>query len=110
MKISKELLKGTTSTLILKVIAEKDMYGYQIIQEIRARSNNVFNLNEGTLYPILHTLEKEGLLESYRRDTESGRDRKYYRITLLGNTTLVARLEEWRSFTDAVDGILQEEV
>ena len=110
MKISKELLKGTTSTLILKVISEKDMYGYQIIQEIRARSNNVFNLNEGTLYPILHTLEKEGLLESYRRDTESGRDRKYYRITLLGNTALVARLEEWRSFTDAVDGILQEEV
>lgn len=110
MKISKELLKGTTSTLILKVIAEKDMYGYQIIQEIRARSNNVFNLNEGTLYPILHTLEKEGLLESYRRDTESGRDRKYYRITLLGNTALITRLEEWRSFTDAVDGILQEEV
>ena len=110
MKISKELLKGSTSIMVLKVIAEKDMYGYQIIQEIASRSENVFKLNEGTLYPILHAMEKEGLLESYRGESESGRERKYYKVTVAGKAVLATRLEEWKAFTSAVQGVLQEDL
>ncbi|MBQ8407743.1 MAG: helix-turn-helix transcriptional regulator [Clostridia bacterium] len=109
MKISKELLKGSTSIMVLKVIGEKDMYGYQIIQEIASRSKDVFKLNEGTLYPILHTMEKEGLLECYRGESETGRERKYYKITVAGKAVLATRLEEWKAFTLAVDGVLQED-
>ena len=109
MKISKELLKGSTSIMVLKVISEKDMYGYQIIQEIAVRSEDMFKLNEGTLYPILHTMEKEGLLECYRKDSETGRERKYYRITVVGQTMLATRIDEWKAFTKAVDGVLAED-
>ena len=58
MKISKELLKGSTAIMILKTIAEEDSYGYQIVQRIATKSENLFKLNEGTLYPLLHTMEK----------------------------------------------------
>ena len=110
MKVSKELLKGTTSTMVLKVISEKDMYGYQIIQEIASRSNDMFKLNEGTLYPILHTMLKEGMLECYKKDSELGRERKYYRITTVGKAILVTKMEEWTAFFSAVNGVLQEDV
>ena len=110
MKISKELLKGTTATMVLKVISEKDMYGYQIIQEIASRSDELFRLNEGTLYPILHTMQKEGMLECYKKDSELGRERKYYRITVVGKAVLATKMEEWTAFFSAVNGVLQEEV
>ena len=80
MKISKELAKGSTGLLVLSVISKTDMYGYQIIKTLEVMSENVFSLNEGTLYPILHSLEKEGSLESYWCEAE-GRKRKYYKIT-----------------------------
>ncbi len=109
MKISKELLKGTTALLVLRVISEQDMYGYQIVGEIASRSYETFRLNEGTLYPILHTLEREGWLESYRGKSETGRDRKYYRITAAGRMHLGTRVEEWEAFTQAVNGVLRGE-
>lgn len=83
MKISKELAKGSTGLLVLSVISKTDMYGYQIIKTLEVMSENVFSLNEGTLYPILHSLEKEGSLESYWCEAE-GRKRKYYKITESG--------------------------
>lgn len=109
MKISKELLKGSTAIMILKTISEEDSYGYQIVQRIASKSENVFTLNEGTLYPLLHTMEKEGWIESYRKPGESGRDRKYYRITPMGKLKLATQIEEWEVFTNAVNGVLKEE-
>ncbi len=108
MKISKELLKGSTAIMILKVIAEEDSYGYRITQTLSERSGELFKLNEGTLYPILHTLEKEGIIESYRKETESGRERKYYRITTEGRAYLLAKTAEWRTFSEAVSRVLEE--
>ena len=109
MKISKELLKGSTSLMILKVISEGDSYGYEIVGKIAKRSDAVFQLNEGTLYPILHTLEKEKMLTSYRKQSETGRERKYYSITSLGRLHLAERLKEWQTFTESVDGVLKGE-
>ena len=108
MKISKELAKGSTAMLVLSVLAEEEMYGYQIIQEIAARSEEVFSMNEGTLYPILHAMEKEGMLESYMAESEVGRKRRYYKITPGGLLYLKEKKAEWRLFAASVDKVIGE--
>ena len=80
MRYSKELLKGGTPLLVMSVLDGKDLYGYRIIRELEVRSENVFQMSEGTLYPILHALEQEGCLKSDWR-TVDGRRRKYYHLT-----------------------------
>ncbi|MBQ8260617.1 MAG: PadR family transcriptional regulator [Clostridia bacterium] len=109
MKISKELLKGTTGLVVLSVIAEQDMYGYQITQTVKTRSDSALVLNEGTLYPILHSFEKNGYLTSYKDGAEGGRERKYYKITAAGKLFLQTHLEEWSYFTSVVNKVLAGE-
>ncbi|MBE6676282.1 MAG: PadR family transcriptional regulator [Ruminococcaceae bacterium] len=109
MKISKELLKGSTGTMILQLLSEQDMYGYMIIQQIEVRSDSVFRMSEGSLYPILHAMEKDGLLEAYRQVSESGKERKYYRITPKGRLQLSLKLDEWKLFSSSVSKILGNE-
>lgn len=105
MKISKELIKGSTSLLVMSVLKEKDLYGYKIIKELELESENVFELKEGTLYPILHALEKENYLESYW-DESDGRKRKYYHITKKGLKALKEKQEEWKVFSVSVNKVL----
>ena len=107
MKISKELIKGSTAILVLSVISRKQMYGYQIIREIDQLSDSVFHLNEGTLYPILHALEEENFLDCYWEDSESGRKRKYYTITEKGKKELAKQKEEWTDYSTAVAKVIQ---
>ncbi len=108
MKISKELIKGSTSILILSLLNRRSMYGYEMIREIEDRSENIFSFKEGTLYPLLHALEKEEMIESYWEDTESRRKRKYYRITEKGTKLLAEKEKEWKTFTKAVEQVLWE--
>ncbi len=110
MSFHSELLKGTTGLLLLCVIAEEDLYGYQITQIIKSRTSDRITLNEGSLYPILHAYEKKGYLSSYTVATDGNRKRKYYRLTPLGKTFLAAHLAEWQSFTDAVGQVLKREL
>jgi DNA-binding PadR family transcriptional regulator len=105
MKYSKELLKGSTSTLVLSVLENKDLYGYKIIRELEIRSQNAFEMSEGTLYPILHALEKEKFLESYWQEVD-GRNRKYYHITKKGKKELSDKKDEWNSFSTNVNRVL----
>ncbi|MBQ6065805.1 MAG: helix-turn-helix transcriptional regulator [Clostridia bacterium] len=105
MKISKELLKGTSATLVLSVLEQQDLYGYVIIRELEQRSETVFSMNEGTLYPILHALEAERYLESYWEEYD-GRKRKYYHITKKGLRALAEKKEEWTVYTNAVQKVL----
>ncbi len=105
MKISKELSKGSNAMLVLSVIAKRDMYGYQIIKVIEMNSESVFEMNEGTLYPILHALEADKCLESYWCEAE-GRKRKYYKITNKGRKELAAKEKEWKTFSGAVSKVL----
>ena len=109
MKISKELLKGSTAIMILKIISEGDSYGYQITQMLYKKSHDFFKLNEGTLYPILHSMEKEGYIESYLQLSDTGRERKYYHITALGNIRLAAQIEEWTQFASSVNSVICED-
>ena len=105
MKINKELMKGSTATLVLSVIESEDMYGYKIVKELEKRSENVFSLKEGTLYPILHSLEENGYLDSYWVDMET-KKRKYYHITRKGKAVLKEKKEEWQAYSSAVGKVL----
>lgn len=105
MKISKELIKGSTSLLVMSVLKGQDLYGYKIIKELETRSENVFELKEGTLYPILHALEKEGYLEAYW-DEFDNRKRKYYHLTKKGLKQLETKREEWKVYSGSVDKVL----
>ena len=107
MTIDKSLLAGSTATLILKLLDSQDMYGYQIIEELARRSDNTFQLKAGTLYPLLHGLEKKGLLESYEENADSARIRKYYRLTKKGKKHLKEKTNEWKEYSSAVSKILE---
>ena len=97
MKISRELLKGSTSMLILSLIENENMYGYQMIKKLSEKSQNVFEFQEGTLYPILHSLEEKNFISSYWDNTGS-KKRKYYTITKDGKKHLKEKKEEWKTF------------
>lgn len=105
MKIDKELLKGSTNMLVLSLLEKEDMYGYQMIRKMADESNNVFELQEGTLYPILHSLEEKGFITSYWDETGS-KKRKYYSITKKGKEQLKAKKEEWKIFSNGINQVL----
>lgn len=105
MKISKELLKGSSVILVLSVLKNKDLYGYKIIREIEIRSDSTFSMSEGSLYPVLHALEKEKYLVSYWEEHD-GRSRKYYHITKNGIKLLEAKKEEWKLYSTSVNKVL----
>lgn len=108
--IDKELLKGTIPFMVLRLIGEKEVYGYQIIKLLSGLSEELFLFKEGTLYPILHNLEKDDFISSYWRESSVGRKRKYYRITDEGRKQLEMKFQEWKRFKAAVDLVLTKEV
>lgn len=98
--------KGTLPTLILEALVREPSHGYRIAQGIKERSKGVLDFKEGTLYPALHKLENEGLVESYE-EVENGRARRYYRITKSGRAMLAKDRAEWRQLSRAVTTILE---
>jgi PadR family transcriptional regulator, regulatory protein PadR len=106
MAVNKELLKGSTGTLVLTLLARKQMYGYEIIRELEILSKGLFEMREGTLYPILHALEEAGHVESHWVGEEGSRQRRYYSITRTGKTALKAKRDEWLNFRTAMDQIV----
>ena len=109
MAIEKSLVSGSMTMLILKLLSEKDMYGYEMIDTLREKSQNVFELKAGTLYPLLHGLEEKGLLTVYEQE-HLGKVRKYYSITKQGRKLLDKKTEEWKIYSDAVFNVLVMEV
>lgn len=105
MKFDKELLKGSTNMLVLSLLEKEDMYGYQMIRKMADESNNIFELQEGTLYPILHGLEEKGFITSYWDETGS-KKRKYYSITKKGKEQLKDKKEEWKLFSNGINQVL----
>lgn len=105
MKISKELLKGNTTMLILSLLENENMYGYQMIKELGKRSKDLFELKEGTLYPILHFLEQKNYITSYW-DESGTKKRKYYSITKEGKKYFKEKKEEWECFSTGINQVL----
>ena len=106
MKIEKSLLSGTTTMLVLSLLKNGDKYGYEMIEQLAVLSDNTFLMKEGTLYPLLHALEKEGLIRSYTKAAPSGRERKYYHLTPAGGERLHYKEEEWKLFSEKVNYVI----
>ena len=100
MAAGKNLVPGSAQMLLLRLLAERDMYGYQMIEELAQRSNDTFALKAGTLYPILHALEADGA-------ATAGKPRRYYRITRAGRGALEAQQTEWRRVSRAINAVLE---
>ena len=111
MEFSQELVRGTIVPIILALLKERTMYGYEMVKLVNARSNKALEWKEGTLYPALHRLEADGLIESCWQDApgkdEGARQRKYYSITRKGRQELSRRLSEWQDFNGAVNAVLR---
>lgn len=99
--------KGTLPALILETLLREPAHGYAIAQQIKQRSEGVLDFKEGTLYPALHKLENEGLVES-EETVENGRTRRYYRITRTGRAALAKDRQEWLKLSRAVTALLGE--
>ena len=106
MKFDKGLMAGSGTMLVLSLLEWSDMYGYQMIEELARRSSDLFQMKEGTLYPILHALEKDKCLSSYQQEAPTGRIRKYYRLTRRGKQLLDDKRSEWTAFQQGVEQVL----
>jgi len=107
MNYERELLKGSTDSLLLCLINYQPTYGYQIIKELEKRSNGYFQFKEGTLYPALHRMEKAGLIQGRWQRLQNGQERRYYYITPKGQKALAERLAIWQDFSTAVALIMR---
>lgn len=108
MRSDKNPLAGSSTLLVLSLLSKGDMYGYQMIAELETRMDRTFTMKEGTLYPILHSLENQGALKSYSKEAPSGKLRKYYHITKKGLSLLEERKQEWTTFTEKVNALIAD--
>jgi PadR family transcriptional regulator, regulatory protein PadR len=107
MKPDRELLKGSTPTLILAVLADAPRHGYAVAREIERRSGKMLSLGEGSLYPALHALERDGLIAGgWVQPPDGGASKKVYSLTDEGKAELARRMREFRGFVAAVEDVL----
>lgn len=105
MDISKDLVAASSSPLVLAILAEKESYGYAILKRVRELSEGRLKWTDGMLYPVLHRLERLGHIEAHWKVAESGRRRKYYRVTRQGKTQLTEQRRQWQVVDDTLRGI-----
>ena len=101
-----ELMKGSADSLLLYLLGQQPMYGYQIIKELEGRSQGYFKFREGTLYPALHRLERADLILGKWQMLPSGRQRRYYHITDKGQRVLAEKMSQWQDFLTAMNLII----
>ena len=106
MKSKRNLRRGSARVLILSLLQEQPMYGYQLSKDLRRRSKGYFEFKEGTLYPALHRLEKEGLLRSRWQVVEEGPSRKYYHLTDKGRKELDRLQRDWATYAQRLLALL----
>lgn len=102
MTINKDLVAASSTPLVLAILAEGDSYGYAILQRVRELSGGALEWTDGMLYPVLHRLERAGLVEARWEKAETGRRRKYYRVTKAGREQLAEERRQWRTVDDAL--------
>src|SRR5437868_15113826 len=103
-----ELLKGTLSLLILSLLSRKSMYGYEIAATVHRETDGAFTWREGSLYPALHKLQADGLIVGEWEEKDTGRKRRYYRITPQGRAALLEKRKAWSALGEAVNRILEK--
>jgi PadR family transcriptional regulator, regulatory protein PadR len=106
--MDRELKRGTLEMVLLHLLSDRPMYGYEITSELRERSAGLFELKEGTLYPVLYRLEAAGQVSTEWQTPERGVPRKYYGITEAGRGEMQRQLEQWRRFVTGVSSLINE--
>ncbi len=108
--INSDIIRGNIDTLILKLLQEKDMYGYEIVNEIKGRTNDVFDIREATLYSVVQRLEKRELISSYMGEKSHGRKRRYYKITPFGKAYYGELIKEYKTLKVIMSNVLGDDV
>ncbi|MBI4906636.1 MAG: PadR family transcriptional regulator [Acidobacteria bacterium] len=106
-KKKSDLLQGTLDLLVLKTLAPGPLHGYGIAQRILLSSRQVLDVQQGSMYPALHRLERKGLVSSEWRESENGRMAKFYSLTRAGRKQLADELEEWSRYAAAINWVLE---
>jgi PadR family transcriptional regulator, regulatory protein PadR len=107
--IRKELVAASAEPLILSLLAKGESYGYAIIQEIKARSQNQMQWTDGMLYPVLHRMENQGQIKSHWAESDTGRKRKYYVLKPAGRRALIKHHEQWTVVHSVLSGLREEQ-
>jgi PadR family transcriptional regulator, regulatory protein PadR len=107
--MDKEIMKGSIDILLLSLLNQRDMYGYEMVKTLKENSNELYNMSEGTLYPALKRIENKNWIESYWDNTEAGARRKYYRIIESGTKQLEEKLKEWKTINNLIK-VCSEEI
>ena len=106
VSLRNQIRKGSSELVLLSLLQQRPMYGYEISQEMARFSGGYFEMKEGLLYPTLHRLQKEGLLSSQWQQAENDRRRKYYTITAAGRERLQEQSSEWQTFMQKLQAII----
>lgn len=110
-RFTQQLKKGVLEMLVLELICQQPTYGYELLTRLKERSDGLFNLKEGTLYPILYRLEDDGMIEARWSEWEGRKaPKKMYTATARGQEERLRRRQHWLRFSDTVDGFYQEDV
>ena len=107
MELDRSLVSGSMALLVMKLLEEQDMYGYQMIDTLKQRSDDTFHLKAGTLYPLLHGLEEKGLVCAYEQEAAAGKPRRYYHLTEEGRAALAEKESSWNQYAQAVTRVLK---
>lgn len=107
MELDKGLVSGSMALLVMKLLEDRDMYGYQMIEELKNRSDNTFHLKAGSLYPLLHSLEEKGYVSAYEQEAAAGKPRRYYHLTSQGHEALAEKEQSWNLYAHAVNRVLK---
>lgn len=105
MKIERELMRGAGPPAVLKLLEGEPMYGYELVEALKARTADVLQMGQSTLYPMLYNLEAQGLVKSEWYEAESGRKRKYYSLTAAGRRRLADETKQWRAVAQAMSSL-----
>ena len=101
-----DLLQGTLAMLVMRAVADEPLHGYALVHRLKLISGGRLNVPQGSLYPALHRLENQGMLKAEWRDTDSGREAKFYKLTAKGRRKLEAEVAEWKELSIAIGLVL----
>lgn len=105
MRIERELMRGAGPVAVLRLLRDREMYGYEVVTALAQTAEGVLAMGQSTLYPMLYNLEAKGLVEGHWRSGDTGRDRKYYRLTAKGHKRLAADIKQWNALAGALTGL-----
>ena len=105
MRIERELMRGAGPAAVLSLLSRGEMYGYELVETLATNTKGVLDMGHSTLYPMLYNLEAKGFVQSERRPSDQGRQRKYYSLTDSGRTRLASERRQWQAVTDAMSSL-----